>query len=116
MTCYLDKGKLCFEYNLMIVYRFLAKSAEILAPGKHTIVVDTQLKAPKPGSPALIRLLVDGKEVGQLETKMTIPGLFTASESFDVGIDLGSPVGREYFERAPFRFDGNIKRVEIQLK
>jgi hypothetical protein len=61
-------------------------------------------------------LLVDGKEVAQLEPKMTVPGLFTASESFDVGVDLGSPVARDYFERAPFRFDGKIERVEVKLK
>jgi arylsulfatase len=116
LSCYLDNGQLCFEYNLMIVYRFLAKSLEKLPAGKHTIVVDTQLKVERPGAPALIRLQVDGKEVGQLEPKMTIPGLFTASESFDVGVDLGSPVARDYFERAPFRFDGKIERVEVKLK
>jgi len=116
LSCYLDNGQLCFEYNLMIVYRFLAKSQEKLPAGKHTIVVDTQLKVERPGAPAVIRLLVDGKEVGQLEPKMTIPGLFTASESFDVGVDLGSPVARDYFERAPFRFDGKIERVEVKLK
>jgi arylsulfatase len=116
LSCYLDNGQLCFEYNLMIVYRFLAKSQEKLPAGKHTIVVDTQLKVERPGAPAVIRLLVDGKEVAQLEPKMTVPGLFTASESFDVGVDLGSPVARDYFERAPFRFDGKIERVEVKLK
>jgi arylsulfatase A-like enzyme len=116
LSCYLDNGQLCFEYNLMIVYRTVAKSQEKLPAGKHTIVVDTQLKVERPGAPALIRLQVDGKEVAQLEPKMTVPGLFTASESFDVGVDLGSPVARDYFERAPFRFDGKIERVEVKLK
>jgi arylsulfatase len=116
LSCYLDQGQLCFEYNLLIVHRFLTKSQEKLPAGKHTIVVETQLKAEKPGSPALIRLLVDGQEFAQLEAKMTIPGLFTASESFDVGVDLGSPVGREYFDRAPFRFNGRISRFEVRLK
>ena len=116
LSCYLDNGQLCFEYNLMIVYRTVAKSQEKLPAGKHKIVVDTQLKVERPGAPALIRLQVDGKEVAQLEPKMTVPGLFTASESFDVGVDLGSPVARDYFERAPFRFDGKIERVEVKLK
>jgi hypothetical protein len=33
------------------------------APGKHSVVVSTTLKAPKPGAPADIVLTVDGKEV-----------------------------------------------------
>ena len=116
LTCYMDKGQLVFEYNLMIIDRSIAKSAEKIAPGKHTIVVDTTLKAPKPGAPADIVLSVDGKEVARTTVKMTVPAAFTASESFDVGIDLGSTVSRDYFERRPFKFDGKIEKVEVKLK
>ena len=116
LTCFMDKGYLHFEYNLMIVYRSLAKSAEKIAPGKHTITVDTTLKAPKPGSPADIVLSVDGKEVARTSTKMTVPALFTASETLDFGVDLGSLVSRDYAERRPFKFDGKIGTVKVDLK
>ena len=116
LTCYMDKGQLVFEYNLMIIDRSIAKSAEKIAPGKHTIVVDTTLKAPKPGAPADIVLSVDGKEVARTAVKMTVPAAFTASETFDVGIDLGSPVSRDYFERRPFKFSGKIEKVRVELK
>ena len=112
----MDNGHLCFEYNLMIIYRTLLKSQEKIAPGKHTIVVDTTLKAPKPGAPADIVLTVDGKEVARGTTKMTVPAAFTASESFDVGVDLGSPVARDYFERRPFKFDGKIGKLTVEMK
>jgi arylsulfatase A-like enzyme len=116
LTCYLDKGQLVFEYNLMIIDRSIAKSQEKLAPGKHTIVVETALKAPKPGAPADIVLSVDGKEMARTAVKMTVPAAFTASESFDVGVDLGSTVSRDYFERRPFKFDGKIRSVKVSLK
>ena len=109
----MDKGYLIFEYNLMIIDRSIAKSAEKIAPGKHTIVVDTMLKAPKPGAPADIVLSVDGKEVARTTAKMTVPAAFTASETFDVGTDLGSPVSRDYFERRPFKFVGRLKRFGL---
>jgi arylsulfatase len=48
--------------------------------------------------------------------KRTVPAAFTASESFDVGVDLGSPVSADYFDRRPFRFDGRIAAVQVQLK
>ena len=43
-----------------------------------------------------------------------MPGIFTASETFDVGMDLGSPVSLDYHERAPFAFDGTIEKIHIQ--
>ena len=61
-------------------------------------------------------LKVDGKEVGRVTVKRTVPAAFTASESFDVGIDLGAPVSLDYFDRRPFAFDGRIERVTIELK
>ncbi len=116
LTCYLDRGQLVFEYNLMIIDRSIARSAEKLSPGNHTIVVDTRLKAPRPGAPADIIITVDGKEAARTTVKMTVPAAFTASESFDVGVDLGSPVSRDYFERRPFKFDGKIGTVKVELK
>ena len=116
LTCYLDKGQLVFEYNLMIIDRSIAKSQDKIAPGKHTIVVDTTLKAPKPGAPADVVLSVDGKEVARTAVKMTVPAAFTASETFDVGVDLGSPVSRDYFDRRPFKFSGKIEKVRVELK
>ena len=61
-------------------------------------------------------LSVDGKEVARTTAKMTVPAAFTASESFDVGVDLGSAVSRDYSERRPFKFDGKIGTVKVELK
>jgi arylsulfatase len=116
LTCYMDQGHLCFEYNMMIIERYLAKSAEKIAPGKHTIVVDTTLRAPRPGSPADIVLSVDGSEVARTVAKITVPGAFTASETFDVGTDLGSPVSSFYDDLRPFAFVGNIHQITVALK
>jgi arylsulfatase len=116
LACYMEDGHLCFEYNMMIIERYLAKSKDKLAPGKHIIVVDTTLQAPKPGSPADIVLSVDGKEVARAAVKMTVPAAFTASETFDVGTDLGSPVSRDYEKRRPFKFNGTIGSVKVSLK
>ena len=48
--------------------------------------------------------------------KRTVPAAFTASESFDVGVDLGSPVSLDYFDRRPFRFNGKIEKVEVKAQ
>ena len=116
LTCYMDNGYLIFEYNLMIIDRSITKSQKKIAAGKHTIVVETNLKVPRPGAPADIVLSVDGIEIARTSPKMTVPAAFTASESFDVGVDLGSPVSRDYFKRRPFQFDGKIKKVDVKLE
>ena len=114
LTCYMDDGYLCYEYNLFIVERYTVKSNHRLSAGEHKIVIDTNI--PRPGGPATIKVIVDNEPVGILTTKRSAPAAFTASETFDVGIDLGSPVSRSYSERRPFEFDGNIERVQVRLK
>ena len=46
---------------------------------------------------------------------MTVPAAFTASETLDIGTDLGSPVSRDYAARRPFAFTGTISTVQVEL-
>ena len=117
LTLYMDKGQLVYEYNMMIIERYIARSARKLAAGQaphrgH----DTTLASKQPLSPADVVLKVDGQEVARTTVKRTVPAAFSASETFDVGVDLGSPVSLDYFDRSPFRFDGIIKSVQVDLK
>jgi arylsulfatase A-like enzyme len=114
LTLYLDKGELVYEYNMMIIERYTARSAEKISAGKHKIEVDTTIA--KPGAPAEVLLSVDGKETARTTVKRTVPAAFTASETFDVGVDLGSPVSIDYCDRRPFAFTGKIKNVAVNLK
>jgi arylsulfatase A-like enzyme len=114
LTLYMDKGDLVYEYNMMIIERTTARSKGKLTAGKHRIEVDTTIG--KPGAPAEVVLMVDGEEVVRTNVKRTVPAAFTASETFDVGTDLGSPVSLDYFDRRPFSFDGKINAVEVKLK
>ena len=114
LTLFMDKGDLVYEYNMMIIERTTARSKTKLGSGKHTIEVDTTIA--KPGAQADVILTVDGSEAARASVKRTVPAAFTASESFDVGVDLGSPVSLAYFDRAPFRFEGKISKVQVELK
>lgn len=40
--------------------------------------------------------------------------LFTANDCLDVGIALGSPVSLDYFDEAPFKFNGTINEVKVK--
>ena len=53
---------------------------------------------------------------GSLHRRGTVAGAVTASETLDVGVDLGSPVSLDYFDRRPFAFNGKINSVTVDLK
>jgi arylsulfatase len=61
-----------------------------------------------------VALKVNGKVVAEGTVPMTAPLLFTANDCFDVGTDLGSPVSLEYFDKAPFKFNGTIDQVFVK--
>jgi hypothetical protein len=44
----------------------------------------------------------------------TVPLTFTASETFDVGRDTMSPVADDYFDRAPFPFEGKLGQLHFK--
>jgi hypothetical protein len=78
--------------------------------------VSNSRNPPKPGAPAVVLVVVDGVQVVNVDVARTVPGAFTASETLDVGTDLGSPVSLAYFDRSPFAFDGKISGVSVDLK
>jgi arylsulfatase len=100
---------------MMIIECYTARSKNKIPAGRHRIEVTTTLASAKPLSPAEVVLNVDGREVARTTAARTVPAAFSASETFDVGVDLGSTVSLDYFERRPFRFDGTIRRVDVKM-
>jgi len=114
LALYMDEGELVYEYNMMIIERYEARSAEPVPAGRRVIEVATTIE--RPGAPADVVLSVDGTEVARTTVARTVPAAFTASETFDVGVDLGAPVARAYAERRPFAFTGVIESVIVEVE
>jgi arylsulfatase len=113
-TVYMDEGLLKAEYNAMTLNRYKISSTEPLPKGEAKIEVEVKFDALKRESPATVTFTANGKQIGQGRIERSVPATFTASETFDIGMDLGSPVALDYHDRAPFAFDGKIHRVEIK--
>jgi len=89
---------------------------EKLAPGKHTIAFDFVYDGGGLGKGGKGTLSVDGQTVRENRIEKTSPlGKFTLDESFDVGMDTGSPVIDEYDAKMPFEFTGTLRKVVIKL-
>lgn len=115
LCLFMENGKIVYEYNMMMIERYTGETKDKLSPGKHQIEIVTKILSPKPLSEATVTIKVDGNEQAAVKVGRTVPAAFTASESFNVGIDLGSPVSKRYFDKAPYKFEGKIHTVKVDL-
>ncbi len=113
-TVFMDKGHLHAEYNAMTLNRYKVKSDNPLPTGDVTIEVETKFDSRQRQAGGTITFRVNGQQVGQGRFESSVPVIFTASETFDVGMDLGSPVALDYHDRAPFKFNGKIEKIHIK--
>ncbi|CAK9035145.1 Arylsulfatase (AS) (Aryl-sulfate sulphohydrolase) [Durusdinium trenchii] len=114
-SVYMDNGYLYAEYMSTLLYRYIAKSTTPLQPGTRKIQVRLIFETTKGlGPPADLTLFVDGQQVGWVKVEKSIRLVFDASETFDVGMDLGSPVSLLYQNRTPFKFNGKINLLHVK--
>jgi len=113
-TVYMEEGVLRAEYNAMTMNRYKVSSKGKIPTGKVKIEVIVKAQEKKPLAPSVITLKVNGKVVGEVVAETTVPAIFTASESFDVGMDLGSAVALDYHKRIPYKFNGKIEKINIR--
>lgn len=112
---YIKDNKLIYEYNFFDEDRYIVVSTEKVPIGKSKVQMDFIYDG-KEGEMAKggdIILYVNGNKVGEGKMDKSIPGRF-GIDTFGIGVDTGSPVSKDY--RPPFAFEGNILKVDIDLK
>ena len=114
LALYVKDGVLSYEYNLFEITRTHIKAKDKLPAGKLKIEVETTYVQPKPAGPLKIVLKVNGREVASGVVPVSAPVGFTANDCLDFGEDLGSPVSVEYYDEAPFKFNGTIEGAHVQ--
>jgi len=117
-TLYLKDGRLHYEYNFFGRQSYRVSSSEKVPSGEVQIVLEYEQKPYKgwDTTGGAARLYVNGKQVGEGDIGNVVPGRFSATETLDIGMDLGSTVSAEYHKQKPFAFTGRIEDVAIDLK
>jgi arylsulfatase A-like enzyme len=113
-TVYMDKGVLHAEYNAMTLNRYKFSSKTPIPTGKVKIEVETKYDSKEREAPATLTLKVNGKQVAQGRIERSVPGSHTVSDTFDIGMDANAPVSLDYYDRAPFKFNGTIAKIDIK--
>ena len=116
LTCFVEDGVLCYEYNLFIIQRTKIRAKQKLPLGKVKIEVETAYAVRRPGGPLNITMKVNDEVVATGVVPISAPLLFTANDCLDIGIALGSPVSLDYSDKASFRFNGTIEQVHVEYK
>jgi arylsulfatase A-like enzyme len=112
---YIVKNKPIFTWNLVDLKRVRWEASAALTPGRHTIAFDFKSDGPGLGRGGLGVLLIDGKEVARQQMDHTLPFTLQWDETFDVGMDTGTPVDDKDYQ-VPFRFTGKLNKVTVNLK
>jgi arylsulfatase len=113
VTCYVKDGFLCYEFNLFEITRTRIRSKTKLPPGKACIEVESKL-VDKIGGPMDVTLKVNGTTVAEERVPVAMSLHFTSNATFDIGTDLDSPVSPDYYDLAPFAFNGAIGTTKIE--
>jgi len=114
LTCFVEDGILCYEYNLFLLVRTKIRAEDKLPTGKVKIEVETAYVEQKAAGPLKVTLKVNGKLFAEGVVPVSAPVGFTANDCLDIGQALGSPVSLDYREKAPFKFNGKIEQVHIK--
>jgi len=107
-------GRPVFLYNLFGFHRTTWVGNDALSAGKHTVVFDFQFDGGGWGKGGTGTLSVDGKVQDQKHMEHTVPFIMEWDETFDVGMDTGTPVSLVDYE-VPFKFTGKIDKLTYQL-
>ena len=110
-SLYLDnQSRPVYFYNWFGHEHYVATGTP-LAPGEHIIVAEFAYDGGLGGGGNLA-LFADGVHVGHARIEKTVPIVFSISgETFDIGIDTGSPVGPYHHG---YEFSGKISTVTCE--
>ncbi len=114
VTCFVEDGVLRYEYNLFEIRRTKLRASEPLPIGSVNIEIETNHPEFMPRGPLNITMKVNGEVVAKDTAPVSCPIAFTANECLDIGVALGSPVSLDYYDKAPFKFNGTIERVHVR--
>jgi hypothetical protein len=118
---YIKDGKLTYGYNYVADQRFKVEAGKAGIPeGDHVFTFQfTPTGKADPlkgkGTPADIKLMIDGKEVGAGKLPVTVPLQLGLGGSVVIGADTGSPVMLAEDYKPPFAFAGTVKKALVDI-
>jgi arylsulfatase len=113
-SLYMHEGKLAYCYNLFGLEQFKTYANEVVSPGEHQLRVEFTYDGGGLGKGGNVALFVDGAPAGAGRVGATVPMIFSADETTDLGEDTGTSVSDDYAPHAS-SFNGRVRWVQIDI-
>jgi hypothetical protein len=113
-SLYMKDGRVSYVYNWFDKERYTITAPEALAAGKATIRYEFAYEGDTPGAGGKGTISVNGQPVAEGQIGNTVPFIFSADETADVGMDEATPVTEDYAE-GDNDFTGKIEKVTVDL-
>ena len=114
-SLYAKGGRLKYCYNFFGVKLFFVESTKAIPAGTHQVRMEFKYDGGGLGKGGAVSLYADGKKDGEGRVEMTVPMVFSADETCDVGRETGSPVSPDYGPHGN-AFSGTVNWVQIDLE
>jgi arylsulfatase A-like enzyme len=115
-SLYVKDGIPAYAYNFLGLRSTTIASSSKLAPGTAKLRLQFDYDGGGPGKGGNAVLFVNDEKAAEGRIDLTQAGIFSADETADVGIDLGTPVVEAIGAEAGSRFTGRIPRITVDVK
>jgi arylsulfatase A-like enzyme len=113
-SLYVKDRKPRYAYNLLGLQHFSVEGGSEIPAGEHQVRMEFTYDGGGLAKGGRVELFVDGESTGEGRLEATLPLIFSADETCDIGADTGSPVTPEYTSENS-RFTGGIDWVQIDV-
>jgi arylsulfatase len=114
-SLYAKEGRLKYCYNMLGIKLFHIDSDQEIPLGRHQVRMEFKYDGGGLAKGGTSSLYLDGKKIGEGRVEVTVPMLFSADETCDVGKGTGSAVSPDYDAREN-EFSGEVNWVQIDLE
>ena len=115
-SLYVKDGVPAYDYNFLGLQRSSIAAQQKLKAGKATIRLEFAYDGGGLGKGGKGTLYVNDRQVAEGRIEHTQCCIFSADETADVGIDLGTPVVDALGAEQASKFTGKIERVTVEVK
>ncbi|MDM9631564.1 arylsulfatase [Robiginitalea aurantiaca] len=113
---YMDKGKPAYTYNYFGLERFTISAPSAIKADKAEIKLQFDYDGDGIGKGGTAKIFVDGELVAEGRVEKTIPAVFSADETADVGKDDATQVADLVFQDVEeSEFTGYVDKVTISI-
>jgi arylsulfatase len=111
---YTRGGRLKYCHNFIGLQRFTVESEATVPEGTHQVRMEFAYDGGGPAKGGIVSLYLDGDQVGGGRVEATVPLIFSADETTDLGRDTASPVTDDYTPEQSV-FTGTMNWVQIDV-